>query len=267
MGERPSEPEVITVSPTVDALVELSRSGVTPRRTIWRPRLSAGVETLGLPQVWRRTGRGRGHIERLGRRRGRARPRTDLVVFDGVAPRCRRSQPRTIVVVGGQQDGRRRRLSEHLPTPSGRPRDRDHGGATVRLGGRTLRRRRRFGRERGSSDVLRPADRRRQGKSVAYSRPAPEAAHAVLAEHLGGVHGANVVHVSGNLANVFCFAPSSPASRRTSSWSSSRPLPSTSSPRSHSRGRRGRARSERPRFLEPDADADEMLLEVAKFDP
>jgi predicted GTPase len=34
------------------------------------------------------------------------------------------------------------------------------------------------------------------GRSVAYFSTAPEAAHAVLAEHLEEIHGARVVHVS-----------------------------------------------------------------------
>jgi cyclic 2,3-diphosphoglycerate synthetase len=40
-----------------------------------------------------------------------------------------------------------------------------------------------------------------RGRSVAYFCTAPPAAHAVLAAHLADVHGARVVHVSGNLAD------------------------------------------------------------------
>ena len=40
-----------------------------------------------------------------------------------------------------------------------------------------------------------------EGRSVAYFCAAPPPAHALLREHLEGVHGAKVVSVSGNLAN------------------------------------------------------------------
>jgi cyclic 2,3-diphosphoglycerate synthase len=39
------------------------------------------------------------------------------------------------------------------------------------------------------------------GRSVAYFCTAPEPAHVVLVRHLEDVHGARVVHVSGNLAD------------------------------------------------------------------
>jgi cyclic 2,3-diphosphoglycerate synthetase len=48
-------------------------------------------------------------------------------------------------------------------------------------------------RPRPSTDV--------SGRSVAYFCTAPVGAHAALAAHLHDVHGADVVHVSGNLAD------------------------------------------------------------------
>src|SRR3972149_6783299 len=39
------------------------------------------------------------------------------------------------------------------------------------------------------------------GRSVAYFCMAPRGAHAALAAHLSDAHGADVVHVSGNLAD------------------------------------------------------------------
>ena len=50
--------------------------------------------------------------------------------------------------------------------------------------------------------VLRPRPQRDiSGRSIAYFSTAPGQAHPILAAHLAEEHGANVVHVSGNLAD------------------------------------------------------------------
>ena len=138
----PPEPEVITVPPTVDALVELSRSG--------RHAASDHLETAAL--VGRRDGRlssvrrrprGRCRDARTSRR-ARASPPGSTPISScstEAALRCRRSPPdRTVVVVGGHQDpavaagylNAYRLLAR-------RPRRRDDGRAGLGLGARARR--------------------------------------------------------------------------------------------------------------------------------
>ena len=201
----PSEPEVITVPPTVDALVELSRSGRHAASDHLETAALTGVETVGC----RRCGGGlAGAVATSNVSEGAAVAidlAPDLVVFDGSGAALPPvAAARTIVVVGGQQDAAV--VAGYLNTyrllladlvivtmaerASGWERVRAAVAHVVRPGTRIV------------GTVLRPrpiADVR--GRPVAYFSTAPRAAHAVLAEHLADVHGANVVHVSGNLAN------------------------------------------------------------------
>ena len=105
------------------------------------------------------------------------------------------------------------------------------------------------------------------GQAPTVERSA-ERAHAVLAEHLGGVYGANVVHVSGNLANrellraelagvgaeVFLVELKAAAVDVVAEVALVRDVEVVLAANDLV-------------SLEPDADLDEMLLEVAKFDP
>ena len=201
----PSEPEVITVPPTVEALVELSRTGRHAASDHLETAALAGVETVGC----RRCGGGlAGGVATSNVSEGAALAATlapDLVVFDGSGAALPPIvAARTVVVVGGHQDVAvvagylntyRLLLADIVvvtmaESGSGWERVRDAVSDVVRPGtpvvGAGLR-------PRPLVDV--------RGMSVAYFSTAPEAAHSVLAAHLEDVHGARVVHVSGSLAN------------------------------------------------------------------
>ena len=129
-----------------------TRRGVTPRRTIWRPRLSPVSRPLGAAGVEEGTGRGRGHI-----RTSRKAPRSPSASHG--SRRLRREWRRAAADRGRPHDRRRRWparsavVAGYLNThrPSGRPRDRDHGGTTVRGRAYAPPSPTSFDRERGSS--------------------------------------------------------------------------------------------------------------------
>jgi cyclic 2,3-diphosphoglycerate synthetase len=129
----------------------------------------------------------------------------DLVVFDGSGAALPPiAADRTIVIVGGHQDpavvsgylnAYRLLLADLVlvtmaEAETGWTRVRDAVRGVARPGvavlGTILR-------PRPSVDV--------SGRSVAYFCTAPVGAHATLAAHLRDLHGAHVVHVSGNLAD------------------------------------------------------------------
>jgi cyclic 2,3-diphosphoglycerate synthase len=201
----PREPEVITVPPTVEALVELSRSGRHAASDHLETAALAGVETVGC----RRCGGGlAGGVVRSNVSVGAAVAMTlnpDLVLFDGSGAALPPiAADRTVVVVGGHQDpavaagylnAYRLLLADLVlvtmaESKSGWERVRNAVAGVVRPGvaiaGTTLR-------PRPTADI--------GGRSVAYFCTAPAGAHAVLAAHLREVHGADVVHISGNLAD------------------------------------------------------------------
>lgn len=203
----PPEPEVITVRPTVDALVELSRAGRHAASDHLETAALTGVPTVGC----RRCGGGlAGGVASSNVSEGAAIAlglSPDVVVFDGSGAALPPiAADRTVVVVAGHQDpavaggylnAYRLLLADvavvTMAEEGSRPewecvlrvvRDSVRPGTPVV--GATLR-------PRPVEDV--------RGRSVAYFCTAPEPAHAPLARHLAEEHGAGVVHVSGNLAN------------------------------------------------------------------
>jgi cyclic 2,3-diphosphoglycerate synthetase len=201
----PAEPERIEVAPTVDALIELSRSGRHAASDHLETAALVGVETIGC----RRCGGGlagavfESNVD-AGARMAAELAR-DLVVFDGsgaaLPPVAAR---RTIVVVGAHQDpsvaagylnGYRLLLADLVVVTMAEPgtgweRVRDAVAGVVRPGIEVV------------PTVLRPrpaVDIR--GRRVAYFSTAPASAHAVLESNLHLEHGARVVHMSGNLGN------------------------------------------------------------------
>jgi cyclic 2,3-diphosphoglycerate synthetase len=196
---------VITVPPTVDALVELSRSGRHAASDHLETAALVGVETVGC----RRCGGGlAGGVARSNVAAGAAVAAglaPDLVVFDGSGAALPPiAADRTVVVVGGHQDpavaagylnAYRLLLADLVLVTMAEPesgwtqvRDAVAGVVTpgVAVVGTTLR-------PRPAIEV--------SGRSVAYFCAAPNRAHAALAAHLSEAHGADVVHVSGNLAD------------------------------------------------------------------
>ena len=201
----PPEPEVVRVAPTVSELVALSRSGRHAASDHLETAALAGVETVGC----RRCGGGLAGavavsnvLEGAGVAAGLE---PDLVVFDGSGAALPPvAADRTVVVVGAYQDpavatgylnGYRLRLADLVVVALAEEDSRHEElaaaiGALVRHGVPVV------------ETVLRPRPAAPvSGRSVAFFCTAPAAHHARLAAHLSDVHGAEVVHVSGNLAD------------------------------------------------------------------
>lgn len=201
----PAEPERIAVQPTVEALVELSRSGRHAASDHLETAAVVGVETIGC----RRCGGGlagdvfTSNVAAGARLAEELAP--ELVIFDGSGAALPPVDvDRRVVVVGGQQDpavaggylNRYRLLLADLVVltmaepGSGWEEVHDAVREAMRPEIEVV------------ATLLRPrptADVR--GKTVAYFCTAPAAAHEALGSHLTLEHGADVVHVSGNLAD------------------------------------------------------------------
>jgi cyclic 2,3-diphosphoglycerate synthase len=201
----PAEPETISMPPTVDALVALSRAGRHAASDHLETAALVGVETIGC----RRCGGGlagavyASNVLEGARRATELDP--ELVIFDGSGAALPPvAADRTIVVVGGHQNPSvaggylnafRLLLADLVLVTMA-----EHGSKweQVRAAvGRVI---------PADVDVIatvlrpRPAQEIR-GRTVAYFCTAPSSAHPVLVSHLANEHGANVVHVSGNLAD------------------------------------------------------------------
>ena len=201
----PREPEVIDAQPTVETLVELSRTGRHAASDHLETAALVGVTTVGC----RRCGGGlAGGVASSNVAEGAriaARLEPELVVFDGsgaaLPPIAAR---KTVAVVGGHQapslaagylNAYRLLLADivvlTMATPSSAWEGvRDAVREAVRADVPVV------------PSILRPrplADIR--GRRTAYFCAAPAFAHGSLREHLSRVHGADVVSVSGNLAH------------------------------------------------------------------
>jgi cyclic 2,3-diphosphoglycerate synthetase len=201
----PAEPETIAIPPTVEALVELSRGGRHAASDHLETAALAGVETVGC----RRCGGGlAGAVFTSNVLEGARIARElepDLVVFDGSGAALPPiATDRRIVVVGGHQSAAvaagylntyRLLLADLVvltmaETGSGWESTCDAVAGVTPEGVEVV------------ATVLRPRPAIPiEGRAVAYFCTAPQAAHATLASHLEEVHGANVVHVSGALAD------------------------------------------------------------------
>jgi cyclic 2,3-diphosphoglycerate synthetase len=201
----PAEPETITVRPTVDDLVALSRSGRHAASDHLETAALVGVETVGC----RRCGGGLAGgvtVSNVGAgARVAADLRPDLVIFDGSGAALPPvAVDRRIAVLGGHQDPHvaagylnayRLLLADLVVVAMAEAeldwtRVRDAASSTVRDGVDVV------------GAVLRPRPLQPvAARTVAYFCTAPASAHATLAAHLRGAHGAEVVHVSGNLAD------------------------------------------------------------------
>jgi cyclic 2,3-diphosphoglycerate synthase len=201
----PAEPETITVPPTVEALVELSRSGRHAASDHLETAALTGVRTIGC----RRCGGGLAgavyvsNVAEGARLAEQLEPQ--LVIFDGSGAALPPvAADRLLVVVGAHQDPAVAAgylnayrllladlvvltMAEEL-TEWRRMRDavRAVVSAEVDVVATVVR-------PRPVSDV--------RGRKVAYFCTAPPSAHGVLASHLAVEHGADVVHVSGNLSD------------------------------------------------------------------
>jgi cyclic 2,3-diphosphoglycerate synthetase len=200
----PLQPETITVPPTLEALVELSRTGRHAASDHLETAVVAGVRTVGC----RRCGGGlAGAVAVSNVAQGAeiaARLAPDVVVFDGSgAAMPPIAADRTIIVVGGHQDpavaagflNTYRLLLADLVVVTMADEGVDWRALRDRVAA--------VARDAPVvATVLRPrplGDVR--GRTVAFFGTAPASAHARLTEHLESAHGARVAHVSGSLAD------------------------------------------------------------------
>ena len=201
----PPEPETIVVRPSVESLVELSRSGRHAASDHLETAALVGVETVGC----RRCGGGLAGAVVTSNVAAGARVAVELdpelVVFDGSGAALPPvAVDRRVVVVGGHQDpavaagylnAYRLLLADLVVVTmaergSGWERVRSAVRAIAPSGAKVI------------AGVLRPRPVREvRGRSLAYFCTAPPSAHRTLADHLAAEHGAEVVHVSGNLAD------------------------------------------------------------------
>jgi cyclic 2,3-diphosphoglycerate synthetase len=198
----PPEPEVARVAPDVNALLELSRSGRHAASDYLETAALAGVETVGC----RRCGGGlAGSVSISNVHQGAQLAiglEPDLVLFDGsgaaIPPVATR---RRILVVNAQQDpevvtgylnGFRHLVSDLVILTMAEP---DSGWERLRDRARELA-------PRVIGVTMRPQPVGDvSGRTVAFFSTAPADAHQGFAEHLRDEHGAEVVHVSGALAD------------------------------------------------------------------
>jgi cyclic 2,3-diphosphoglycerate synthase len=201
----PPEPEVVRVRPTIDALVEISRAGRHAASDHLETAALADVDTVG---CWRCGGGLAGAVavsNVVEGARVAAGLDPELVVFDGSGAALPPvAAARRVLVVGAHQDplvatgylNRYRLLLADLvvvslaedPAATAALKERVHD--VVRDGVPVV------------ATVLRPHPAEPvAGRRVAYFCAAPPEAHPVLERHLREVHAADVVHVSGNLAD------------------------------------------------------------------
>jgi cyclic 2,3-diphosphoglycerate synthetase len=203
----PPEPEVIAAQPTVDALLELSRTGRHAASDHLETAALTGVPTVGC----RRCGGGlAGGVASSNVSEGAAvalELEPDLVLFDGSGAALPPvAADRTVVVVAGHQDpavaagylnAYRLLLADLAVVTMAEEETRPEWEAVLHV----VR-----GAVRSGTPVVgallrpRPVEDVR-GASVAYFCTAPASAHRALAAHLAKAHGVEVAHVSGSLAD------------------------------------------------------------------
>jgi cyclic 2,3-diphosphoglycerate synthetase len=198
----PPEPQVAEIRPTVEALLELSDAGLHAASDYLETAALAGVPTVGC----RRCGGGfagavlASNVHEGARTALELEP--DLVLFDGSGAALPPVETRRrILVVNAQQDPAvvtgylndyRHRISDLVvltmaETGTGWERLRDRA---AELGPRVV------------ATVLRPRPVEPvDGRRVAFFSAAPPGALQQLRDHLAEEHGADVVHVSGSLAD------------------------------------------------------------------
>ena len=198
----PPEPEVATVAPDIESLLALSRSGRHAASDYLETAALAGVETIGC----RRCGGGLAGAVAVSNVHEGARLAAELgpelVLFDGSGAAIPPIETgRRVLVVNGASDPDvatgylnefRHLLSDLVILTMAEPGTgwEDLYGRALALAPQVI------------PTTLRPRPARDvAGRKVAFFSTAPESAHALLAAHLAEAHGADVVHVSGALAD------------------------------------------------------------------
>jgi cyclic 2,3-diphosphoglycerate synthetase len=201
----PPEPEVVTVQPTLEALLELSRSGRHAASDHLETAALVGVTTVGCRRCGGGLAGGVATSNVVEGARIAIELDPELVVFDGSGAALPPvATDRTVAVVGGHQDpavaagylNAYRLLRADIvvltmaEASSGWGEVGDAVKQVVRQGVKVVPARLR---PRPLVDV--------SGRSIAYFSAAPQNAHERLRAELESASGATVVHVSGNLAN------------------------------------------------------------------
>ena len=201
----PAEPEVVTVVPTVESLVELSRSGRHAASDHLETAALVGVATVGCRRCGGGLAGGVATSNVAAGARVAVALEPDVVVFDGSGAALPPiAADRTVTVVGGHQDAAlavgylneyRLRVADLVVVTmtDASPGWEDVSNAIRRV-------------VRPDVDVVPTALRPRplvdvRGRSIAYFCAAPSAAHERLRSHLETAHGVDVVRISGNLAD------------------------------------------------------------------
>jgi cyclic 2,3-diphosphoglycerate synthetase len=201
----PREAELVSVPPTVESLVVLSRSGRHAASDHLETAALVGVPTVGC----RRCGGGLAGAVSSSNVGDGARIAAglapDVVLFDGSGAALPPiAADHTVVVVGGHQDpgvvggylnAYRLLLADVVVVTMAEP-----GSGWETVHSRVVEVVRREIPVVATRLQPRPAADI-EGRSVAYFCAAPPSAHGRLREHLEADYGARIVHVSGNLAN------------------------------------------------------------------
>ena len=201
----PADPETVTVQPTVAALLALSRTGRHAASDHLETAALCGVPTVGC----RRCGGGLagavGLSNVLAGVRAAEALAPELIVLDGSGAALPPiAAARRVLVVGAYQDpvvstgylNAYRAILADLVVIATAENDVDHAGLAGTLRGLV----------RPGVPIVRAVLRPRphadvRGRRVAFFGTAPAGHHARIAAHLRDVHGADVAHVSGSLAD------------------------------------------------------------------
>jgi cyclic 2,3-diphosphoglycerate synthase len=195
----PPEPEIAEVRPTLEGLLELSREGRHAASDYLETAALAGVVTIGCRRCGGGLAGAPGDSNVLAGAALAADRSPDLVIFDGSGATIPpvETGARVLVTGGGQPpevvagylNAYRILISDLVVVTGEAPQELVRAVAEVKpevpIVSVTLR-------PRPAAPVV--------GRRVAYFSTAPAEAHEILARHLREAHGAEVVHVSGNLA-------------------------------------------------------------------
>ncbi len=201
----PAEPELVTVRPTVDDLLALSRGGRHAASDHLETAVLTGIPTVGCRRC------GGGLAGAVGSSNVAAGVRLaealdpDLILLDGSGAALPPvAAARRVLVVGTRHDAgvatgylnTYRALIADLVVVATAEDDVDHEGLARALAGIV----------RPGTPVVRAVLRPRPlvdvcGRRIAFFGTAPPVQHRRIADHLRHAHGADVVHVSGSLAD------------------------------------------------------------------
>jgi cyclic 2,3-diphosphoglycerate synthetase len=195
----PPEPEIAEMRPTLETLLELSREGRHAASDYLETAALAGVVTIGCRRCGGGLAGAPGESNVLAGAALAAEREPDLVVFDGSGAAIPPVEvgARVLVtstlqppeVATGYLNAYRILISDLVVATGDGVESLERAVAEVKPGIRVI------------SAELRPRPVQSvAGRRVAFFTTAPAAAHETLARHLREAHGAEVAHVSGNLA-------------------------------------------------------------------